>query len=127
MPQTPPVIAVLDDEPKLRQALQRLLTTHGFHVDTYEDGAAFFAALPSHPTNCLVLDLQMPVMTGLEVQARLAESDTQVPVVIITGHDSEETRDRALAGRPIAYLRKPVDDRALLDAIKLALIHNPTS
>jgi len=58
------------------------------------------------------------------VQARLAKSVTPVPVVIITGHDSMETHDRALAGRPIAYLRKPVNDETLLDAIKLAISRN---
>jgi FixJ family two-component response regulator len=73
----------------------------------------------------VVLDLHMPVVNGFEVQARLAESDSPMPVVIITGHDSDETRDRALAGQPVAYLRKPVNDQALLDAIELALSHNP--
>jgi FixJ family two-component response regulator len=67
----------------------------------------------------------MPVVNGFEVQARLSESDSPVPVVIITGHDSDETRDRALAGQPVAYLRKPVNDQVLLDAIELALSHNP--
>ena len=59
------------------------------------------------------------------MQARLAESGVTVPVVIITGHDSDETRDRALAGFPVAYLRKPVNDQVLLDAIELGLSRNP--
>ena len=67
----------------------------------------------------------MPEVSGFEVQTRLAESGTTVPVIIITGHDSDETRNRALDGMPVAYLRKPVDDQALLDAIELALSHKP--
>jgi len=124
MPQSPPVIAVLDDEPRMRQALQRLLTTHGFRVETYAQGADFLAAPTSHPADCLILDLQMPEMDGFEVQARLAEAKALVPVIIITGHDSEKARERALAGRPVAYLRKPVDDQTLLNAIKEALTSN---
>ena len=69
--------------------------------------------------------LQMPVRNGFEVQARLAELRVSVPVVIITGHDSDETRALALAGFPVAYLRKPVNDQLLLDAIALALRSNP--
>ena len=67
----------------------------------------------------------MPGVTGFEVQARLAESGVTVPVVIITGQDSDETRDRALGGFPVAYLRKPVNDQVLLDAIELGLSRNP--
>ena len=67
----------------------------------------------------------MPIVNGFEVQARLAACNTPVPVVILTGHDSNETRDRALAGRPVAYLRKPVNDQTLLDAIELGLKCGP--
>jgi two-component system response regulator FixJ len=63
----------------------------------------------------------MPLVNGVEVQTRLAESGMTVPVIIITGHDSDETRDRALNGEPVAHLRKPINDQALLDAIELAL------
>lgn len=65
----------------------------------------------------------MPIVNGFEVQTRLAETGVTVPVIIITGHDSDETRDLALGQMPVAYLRKPVNDQALLDAIELALSH----
>jgi FixJ family two-component response regulator len=117
----------VDDEESIRKALTRLLQSAGLDVETFASGAKFLESVPIRPPDCVVLDLHMPGLNGFEVQARLAESITPVPVVIVTGHDSSETHDRALAGRPIAYLRKPVDDQTLLDAIKLALLHKPAS
>ena len=90
-------------------------------VEVFASGEEFIASLASRRPDCLVLDLHMPGMNGFEVQARLVATGAPVPVVIITGHDSPETREQALAGHPVAYLRKPVNDEPLLDAIQLAL------
>jgi FixJ family two-component response regulator len=117
------LIAVVDDEESIRKALTRLLQSAGLDVQSFHSGITFLASIGTQRPDCVVLDLHMPTMNGFEVQARLAETIEPVPVVIITGHDSAETHNRALAGRPIAYLRKPVDDQTLLDAIKLALAH----
>jgi FixJ family two-component response regulator len=122
---TRPLIAIVDDEESIRKALTRLLRSAGLDVETYPSGVEFLESIPTRRPDCVVLDLHMPVMDGFEVLARLAKSSAPVPVVIITAHDSTETRDRALAGRPMAYLRKPVNDQTLLDAIELALTHNP--
>ena len=92
-------------------------------VETYPSGAELVASFSARRPDCIVLDLHMPVMSGFEVQSRMAASGMSVPVIIITGHDSDETRNRALDGMPVAYLSKPVDDQALLDAIELALSH----
>jgi FixJ family two-component response regulator len=121
---TRPLIAIVDDEEPVRKALTRLLRSAGLDVETFPSGVEFLESLPIRRPDCVVLDLHMPLMNGFEVQARLAKSSAPVPVVIITGHDSTETRDRALAGRPMAYLRKPVNDQTLLDAIELALTHS---
>jgi FixJ family two-component response regulator len=121
-----PLIAVVDDEESIRKALTRLLQSAGLNVETFPSGITFLASIETRRPDCVILDLHMPGMNGFEVQARLAETVVPVPVVIITGQDSAETHDRALAGRPIAYLRKPVDDLTLLDAIKLALVHKTT-
>jgi FixJ family two-component response regulator len=94
-------------------------------VKSFPSGVEFLESLTNQWPDCVVLDLQMPVMNGFEVQARLAELRVSVPVVIITGHDSDETRALALAGFPVAYLRKPVNDQLLLDAIALALRRSP--
>ena len=114
-----PLVAVVDDEEPIHKALTRLLRSAGLDVESFLSGSAFLESILSHRPDCVVLDLHMPVMSGFDVQARLADSG--VPVVIITGHDSDETRARALAGHPAAYLRKPVNDQVLLDAIELAL------
>jgi FixJ family two-component response regulator len=116
-----PLIAVVDDEEPIRKALTRLLRSVGMDVVTFASGREFLDSLHRARPDCVVLDLHMPHVNGFDVQARLGESSTPVPVVIITGHDSVETRDRALAGQPAAYLRKPVNDQTLLDAIALAL------
>ena len=114
-----PLVAIVDDEEPIRKALTRLLRSGGLDVESFPSGSEFLESLSAHRPDCVVLDLHMPVVNGFEVQARLVEFG--VPVVIITGHDSDETRARALAGRPAAYLRKPVNDQVLLDAIELAL------
>lgn len=115
------LIAIVDDEEPIRKALSRLLRSADWDVETFPSGVEFLDSLPACRPDCVVLDLHMPLMDGFEVQARLAESGVSPPVVIITGHDSTETRERALSGRPVAYLRKPVNDQILLDTIELAL------
>lgn len=92
-------------------------------VETFPSGAELLESFSSRRPHCIVLDLHMPLVNGFEVQTRMAESGMRVPVIIITGHDSDETRNRALVGMPVAYLRKPIDDQTLLDAIELALSH----
>lgn len=120
MTRTKSLIAIVEDEEPIRKALRRLLRSAGMDVKSFPSGVEFLESLTNQWPDCVVLDLQMPVMNGFEVQARLAELRVSVPVVIITGHDSDETRALALAGLPVAYLRKPVNDQLLLDAIALA-------
>jgi FixJ family two-component response regulator len=118
MAQTPPVVAVLDDEPLMRKALRRLLATHGFRVEAYEWGKDLLAALRSHPADCLVLDLHMPEVNGFDVLAAFESQRVLTPIVVITGHDDPGTAERALSLGASAYLTKPVDESALLSAIK---------
>ena len=117
-------IAVVDDEEPIRKALRRLLRSVGMEVDTFPSGVEFLESLSTRLPDCIVLDLHMPVVNGFEVQTQLAQSGVKVPVVVITGHDSDETRQLALAKFPVAYLRKPVNDQVLLDAIAVALSHS---
>jgi FixJ family two-component response regulator len=116
-----PRVAVVDDEPSVRRAIQRLIRSAGMEVESFPSGAEFLAALRDGGPDCVVLDLHMPQVTGFEVQARLAQLGARVPVVIITGHDTPEARARAAAAGASAYLLKPVDDRTLLDAIAAAI------
>ncbi len=114
------LIAVVDDEPSIRVALRRLLQSAGFVVDTFGSGSEFLASLGTNLPDCVVLDLHMPNGNGFAVQAGLVERGLHLPVVVITGHDDAMTSQRALAGGAAAYLRKPVDDQALLQAITQA-------
>ena len=118
------LIAIVDDEEPIRKALRRLLRAVGTDVDTFPSGVEFLESLATRLPDCVVLDLHMPLVNGFEVLAQLAESEMNLPVVVITGHDLDETRRLALGRLPVAYLRKPVNDQALLDAIALALRHN---
>ena len=120
-----PLIAVVDDEESIRKAITRLLRSAGLEVTAFSSGVDFLESLATQRPDCVLLDLHMPVMNGFEIQARLAGLASPLPVIIMTGHDSEETRARALAGQPTAYLRKPVNDQTLLDAIELTIRSNP--
>ena len=120
-----PLIAVIDDEASVSMALRRLLHSAKLGVETFASGVAFLNSLQNHVPDCVVLDLHMPQMDGFEVQRRLAQAGVRVPVIILTGRDSLQARERALAGGAAAYLPKPVDDRALLGAIALAIAAAP--
>jgi FixJ family two-component response regulator len=115
---TRPHIAVVDDEAPVRIAVGRLLRSAGFDVETFPSGAEFLESLKLHRPDCVVLDLHMPFVSGFSVQTCLKEAGGGPPVIVITGHDAPETRERALAGGAFVFLRKPVDDQTLLDAIK---------
>jgi FixJ family two-component response regulator len=128
MPPSPALIAVVDDEDAVRKALKRLLLSAGFEVDVHADGRAFLSSLRARAPHCVVLDLHMPHISGLEVQERLTAARSTLPVIVITGHDSDSTRATALANGASAYLRKPVDEQVLLDAIAVAISRQaPTS
>ena len=112
-------VAIVDDEESVRVAVGRVLRWAGLDAETFASGDEFLTS--THWPDCVVLDLHMPGMSGFEVRARLASADVRVPVVIITGHDTPENRQRAEAGGAAAYLLKPVDGQALLDAIRTAV------
>ena len=119
---TPPLLAVVDDDSEVRVALTRLVSSAGFAVETFASGAEFLRSIEDHEPDCVVLDLHMPEMSGFDVQGALASNGhAAVPVVVITGHDTPESHARAVQLGARAYLRKPVDDEALLSAIGAAI------
>ncbi len=119
------LVAVVDDEESVRTALGRLIRASGFGVATYSSGLEFLHSLKQQKPDCVVLDLRMPVVSGFDVQIALGRADASVPVVIITGDDSPESRARTLQHGACACLRKPVDDALLLDAIHSAVRPQP--
>jgi FixJ family two-component response regulator len=120
-----PLIAIVDDEESVCRALQRLMLSVGLEVEAFTSGAAFLESLKTHSPDCVVLDLHMPEMSGFDVQARLAQSGKKLPIVTITGHDTPESQQRVMEAGASAYLRKPMNDKALLDAVLAAVASNP--
>jgi FixJ family two-component response regulator len=120
-------IAIVDDEESIRRALKRLMISAGLNVDVYAGGTDFLAAVDASHPDCVILDLHMPGLTGFEVLERLGRSNSEIPVVTITGHDAPGTEARVLAGGASAYLRKPVNSQDLMGAIDRAIRHTGRS
>lgn len=122
---TLPWVAIVDDEAAIRRALLRLLRAAGIPARDYDGGAALLAALQDGAGSagvpfCVVLDLHMPGMSGFEVQRRLAELAPRTGVIAVTGQHSAEGQARVLRGCALAYMLKPMNDQALLEAIAAA-------
>jgi FixJ family two-component response regulator len=120
MAKNPRSIAIVDDDPSVLKALARLLATRSFATRTYVSAPQFLAALPDALPDCLIADLQMPEMTGLELQLALARRGVKIPTIIITAHDEAGMRERCRSAGAIAYLAKPVNDTSLFAAIDSA-------
>ena len=117
VPRAQPFVAVVDDEESIRKSLRRLFMAADLDAVVYASGQEFLDSLRGRRPDCLVLDLQMPGLTGLEVQRILIGAGVRFPTIIITAHDEPETRGRCLAAGVAAYLCKPLHDEMLLEAI----------
>ena len=116
-----PLISVVDDYDSIRESLQGLIRSVGFAVNVFASAEEFLNSDHVHNTDCLILDVRMPGMNGLDLQRQLAATQYQIPVVFITAHGDEEARQRALNGGAVDYLLKPFSEEALLNAIGAAL------
>ncbi len=116
-----PMISVVDDDESLRRSLSNLLRSVGFGVETFASADEFLRSAQRENTGCLVLDLQMPGMSGLDLLRQLAFRDSRIRVVILTAHGDEETRRRSLQAGAVAFLDKPFHSDALLDAVRAAV------
>lgn len=116
-----PLIAVVDDDPSIRNATRNLLKSAGFSTATFESAAAFLASPSRARTACLVVDLRMPGMSGIELYQALVASGDGFPTVMITAHPEEATQSRALAMGIRYYLSKPFAPDDLLDCVSAAL------
>ncbi len=115
------VVSVVDDDPSVLRGLQRLLMAHGLEAETFSSAAAFLAAPRRASVGCLVLDVRLPDLNGLEIQRLLAERNQELPIVFITGHGDISMSVRAMKAGAIDFLTKPFTEEALLEAISLAL------
>lgn len=114
-------VAIVDDDAVFRRALQRLVRSAGFEAQAFATGADFLEAAAQRPPDCVLLDLQMPGLDGFEVQVRMERDGLHVPVVVITGSDTPDGEERAKRGGASAYLRKPVDSEAVIEAIRASV------
>jgi FixJ family two-component response regulator len=119
-----PLIAIVDDDESVCRALKRLIRSLGMDADTYSSGERFIElieAMPSLKIDCVVLDVQMPGITGLQVQEQLRRASHRIPIIFITAHDDSTLREQALAAGALAFLRKPFNDELLIKILKVAL------
>ena len=115
------LVAVVDDDASVRRALQRLLQSAEFRVIAYSSAAEFLATGVSSVPDCVILDIHLGGMSGLELLSQLRGSGYSLPVVIITAHDDPQTRVAAAQAGCTAYLRKPLDAKVLLEEVAAAM------
>jgi len=117
---TKPAIAVVDDDASVRKALMRLLQASSYTVEIFGSASEFVASLKQRIPDCLIVDLQMPGMNGLELRISLTRAGIGIPTIIITAHDIPGSRDRCSTAGAAAYLLKPVQKKDLIAAIQAA-------
>ena len=110
-------VFIVDDDNSVRRSLNRLLKAAGLKVKSFDSAQKFLDSYQDGEAACLVLDVRMPKMSGLDLQKRLIESGSKVPIIFMTAHEDSESRDQAINAGAIAFLRKPFDEQLLLEAI----------
>ena len=119
--ETQPVVFVIDDDESIREALRSLLRSVGLRVELFGAASEFLKSkLPEAPS-CLVLDVRLPGVSGLDFQAELAKASIQVPIIFITGHGDIPMTVKAMKAGAVEFLTKPIREQDLLDAVRVAL------
>jgi RNA polymerase sigma factor (sigma-70 family) len=121
MPEQKPTIFIVDDDPSVRQSTELLLKSVGFNVKTFVSAQDFLKANLHEDLGCLILDVRMPGISGLDLQEKLVSSRTPLPVIFITGHGTVPMSVRAMKAGAVDFLQKPFEEQDLLDAINRAI------
>jgi FixJ family two-component response regulator len=119
-----PTVYIIDDDRGMRQAVQDLVESVGLRAESFATGQEFLGRQPTPDPSCLVLDVRLPQMSGLDFQRQLTEIGVQIPIIFITAHGDVPMSVRALKSGAVEFLTKPFRDQDLLDAIHLALQHD---
>jgi FixJ family two-component response regulator len=114
-------ISIVDDDASIREALQSLMRSVQFNVEAFGSAEEFLASERVKDTSCLILDMYLPGMSGFELQSRLSAEHRSIPIIFITAHADEVTRERALKGGAVEFLGKPVRREPLFKAIQMAI------
>jgi FixJ family two-component response regulator len=115
------LIAIVEDDDFFRESMRRLMRSLGYTVEAFPSAADFLASGRLGETACLIADIQMPGMTGLELYARLIEVGNKIPTLLVTAYPDEARRARALKDGIVCYLLKPFDDNDLVDCVRKAV------
>jgi RNA polymerase sigma factor (sigma-70 family) len=116
-----PVVFVVDDDPSVRSSLKFLISTVGLQVESFDSADTFLHRKPPDVPSCLVLDVRLPGLSGLDLQRELAARNMRIPIVFVTGHGDIPMSVRAMKAGAVEFLTKPFHDQDLLDAIRIAL------
>ena len=119
-----PIVYVVDDDQSVRRALRRMLTSAGWQVQTYGSGVDFLKAFDVTQPGCIVLDIRMPEMSGLEVQTELAARGNSMPIILITAFEDPLISEQAMQAGVVALLEKPVKNQLLLSHVEQAVDAN---
>ena len=115
------LVCIVDDDESLRRSLRNLLTSLGFRVETFPSAEIFLESVHRASIGCVVLDVRMAGMSGVDLLRHLVVTGSPIPAVMLTAHADDETRRRSLEAGAVAFLEKPVRSAALLDAVRTAL------
>jgi len=115
------MVAVVDDDDSFRAALQRLLRSAGFTVRSFASAEEFLASGQLNETGCLIADIRMPGMSGLDLQVKLNADRRPIPTIFVTAHGDEKMRLQAMRGGAVKFLAKRFDDAILLESVRTAL------
>ena len=118
------LVSIVDDDISVRRSTRRLLRSSGFRAEAFASAEEFLDSKSAGETACLILDLRMPGMNGLELQRRLSQNGDRIPIIFLSAHASEEDELSALRAGAVQFLRKPISKEALLSAIREALKHS---
>jgi len=121
MAESKAIVFVVDDDASVREGLGSLIRSAGLRVETFASAQEFLDSPRSDVASCLVLDVRLPGLSGLDLQERMAEADIEIPIIFITGHGDVPTSVRAMKAGAVEFLTKPFRDRDLLEAIHQAI------
>ena len=116
-----PLISIIDDDDAMRSSLENLIRSIGLRAQGFSSAETFLNSNQAHETHCLILDVRMPGMSGLELQRQLGAANWRIPIIYITAHADDDARAQALAAGAVDFLYKPFREEDLLNAIDVAL------
>src|SRR6266536_4323557 len=119
-----PLISIVDDDDAVRNSLDDLIRSIGFGTQGFSSAEAFLSSSQARDTACLILDVRMPGMNGIDLQHQIVEANWRIPIIFITSHADDGARTRALKAGAVAFLYKPFREEELLNALDAALKHS---